>query len=51
MKPWTDEWETLPVDIQAEIIAFDQVASHDEAKEKRDLLTSLIKAMTPKGKK
>jgi hypothetical protein len=50
LEPWSDAWDRLPVDIQAEIIAFDQVASHDEAKEKHDLLTQLVKALTPKKK-
>jgi hypothetical protein len=35
----------LPTDIQAEILAFDRVAGHEERKEKYDLLNELIKAL------
>jgi len=42
--------EELPVDIQAEIIAYDRVASYDESKERHDRLVQLAKAMTPRSK-
>jgi hypothetical protein len=51
LKPWTDEWERLPPDIQEEILAYDQIASYGESKDKVDLLTQLVKALTPKAKK
>jgi len=50
LKPWED-WDELPPDIQAEMIAFSQIRNQERAKEKAEMLSNLAKAMTPRTKK
>lgn len=50
LKPWED-WDSLPADVQASLIAFSQIREVERDKKMATMMGNMLKASMPRARK